>query len=55
MEVYLVSLNLKTTALNLSGLSTKTTPQAKIQETSTIEIIQCVKKQNIRSLQNCKQ
>ena len=42
------------TALNLSGLSTKTTPQAKIQETPTIEIIQCLNRQKMY-LQNCKQ
>ena len=44
----------ETTALNLSGLSTKTTPVPKIQETPTLEIIQCVIKENIY-LRNCKQ
>tara|TARA_Y100000590_G_scaffold462346_1_gene626206 strand:+ start:54 stop:1172 length:1119 start_codon:yes stop_codon:yes gene_type:complete len=40
------------TQLNLSGLSTKTISEPKIQETSTFQIIQCMKNQNLY-LQNC--
>ena len=40
------------TTINLSGLSTKTTAEPKIQETSTIQITQCMQKRNL-SLQNC--
>ena len=41
------------TSLNLTGLSTKSISEAKIQETSTIQIIQCVN-QSKRSLRNCR-
>ena len=41
------------TSLNLSGLSTKSISEPKIQETSTIQIIQCVN-QSKRSLRNCR-
>jgi len=42
----------ETTTLNLSGLSTKTTPALKIQETSTIKIINCLRDLNI-NYYNC--
>ena len=42
----------KKTALNLSGLSTKTTSEPKIQETSTIRIIKCLNIKNLYVL-NC--
>jgi|LUMJ01.1.fsa_nt_gb lipopolysaccharide export system permease protein len=41
------------TFLNLSGLSTKSISEPKIQETSTIQIIQCAN-QSKRSLRNCR-
>ena len=41
------------TALNLSGLSTKSISEPKIQETSTMQIIQCLF-QSRRSLRNCR-
>ena len=41
------------TSLNLSGLSTKSISEPKIQETSTMQIIQCVV-QSRRSLRNCR-
>ena len=41
------------TSLNLSGLSTKSISEPKIQETSTMQIIQCVF-QSRRSLRNCR-
>jgi len=41
------------TSINLSGLSTKSISEPKIQETSTIQIIQCVN-QSKRSLRNCR-
>ena len=41
------------TSLNLTGLSTKSISEAKIQETSTIQIIQCLN-QSKRSLRNCR-
>lgn len=40
------------TSVNLSGLSTKTTSEPKIQETSTIDLIECLN-QNNRYKQNC--
>tara|TARA_B100001123_G_scaffold218081_1_gene246205 strand:- start:566 stop:1690 length:1125 start_codon:yes stop_codon:yes gene_type:complete len=40
------------TVLNLSGLSTKSISEPKIQETSTILIIKCIKEQNT-SVRNC--
>ncbi len=40
------------TSINLSGLSTKTTSEPKIQETSTIDLIECLDKSN-RYKQNC--
>jgi len=42
------------TQLNLSGLSTKTVSEPKIQETSTIQIIKCMQKKIVES-HNCKQ
>ena len=42
------------TSLNLSGLSTKTTAEHKIQETSTLHLIRCLIRKNIRSY-NCSQ
>ena len=42
------------TQLNLSGLSTKTISEPKIQETSTIQIIKCMQKKIVES-HNCKQ
>jgi len=41
------------TSLNLSGLSTKSISEPKIQETSTMQIIQCLF-QSRRSLRNCR-
>ena len=43
----------KKTSLNLSGLSTKSISEPKIQETSTLQIIQCIF-QSRRSLRNCR-
>ena len=43
---------LKKTSLNLSGLSTKTISEPKIQETSTFQIVRCGKEQN-KALLNC--
>ena len=40
------------TALNLSGLSTKTTSEPKIQETSTRRLLECMNKNNLYTL-NC--
>ena len=40
------------TSVNLSGLSTKTISEAKIQETPTIQIIQCMQKKN-KFTHNC--
>ena len=40
------------TVINLSGLSTKTISEPKIQETSTVEIIQCMQSKN-KHLHNC--
>ena len=40
------------TSINLSGLSTKTISEAKIQETSTIELINCLREKN-KFLHNC--
>ena len=40
------------TSVNLSGLSTKTISEAKIQETSTIQIIQCMQSKN-KLTHNC--
>ena len=40
------------TQLNLSGISTKTISEPKLQETSTLEIIECMKKENF-SKHNC--
>ena len=40
------------TKLKLSGLSTKTISEPKIQETSTFQIIKCMKNENLY-LQNC--
>ena len=40
------------TSVNLSGLSTKTISEAKIQETSTIQIIQCMQSKN-KFTHNC--
>jgi len=42
----------ETTQLNLTGLSTKTISETKIQETSTIEIISCLAGENI-GIRNC--
>ena len=42
------------TQLNLSGLTTKTISEPKIQETSTIQIIKCMQKKIVQS-HNCKQ
>jgi len=42
----------KKTALDLSGLSTKTTSEPKIQETSTRRIIKCLNKENLYKF-NC--
>ena len=42
------------TEIDFSDLSTKTISEPKIQETSTIDIIQCIQKKNIY-LQNCNQ
>jgi lipopolysaccharide export system permease protein len=42
----------KKTALNLSGLSTKTTSEPKIQETSTIRLLECINKKNLYT-RNC--
>ena len=44
----------KKTQLNLSGLSTKTISEPKIQETSTIQIVKCMQKKIIES-HNCSQ
>ena len=40
------------TVINLSGLSTKTTAEPKIQETSSIRIIQCMQEKNL-FVKNC--
>ena len=42
----------KKTALDLSGLSTKTTSEPKIQETSTKRLLECINKNNLYTL-NC--
>ena len=42
------------TILNLSGLTTKSTSETKIQETSTFSIIGCIQS-NYKSSQNCSQ
>ena len=42
----------KKTALDLSGLSTKTTSEPKIQETSTKRLLECLNKNNLYTL-NC--
>jgi lipopolysaccharide export system permease protein len=42
------------TALNLVGLSTKSISQPKMQETSTLKILDCIKSKNIKSdMHNC--
>ena len=38
------------TTLNLSGLTTKTISEKKIQETSTIELLQCIIQKNISNI-----
>jgi len=44
----------KKTVLNLSGLSTKSITDPKMQETSTIDILKCIKNNNIKSeMHNC--
>ena len=40
------------TSLNLSGISTKSISQPKMQETSTIQIIQCIRGKNV-NMHNC--
>ena len=42
------------TILNLSGISTKSISEPKLQETSTIKIIRCLKNKDV-NIQNCKQ
>ena len=42
------------TILNLSGITTKSISQPKLQETSTIKIIRCLKNKDV-NIQNCKQ
>ena len=42
----------KKTTLNLSGISTKSISEPKMQETSTIEILLCIKNKNI-NIHNC--
>jgi lipopolysaccharide export system permease protein len=44
--------NFKKTSINLSGISTKTISEPKIQETSTIRIINCLLKNDI-NIHNC--
>jgi lipopolysaccharide export system permease protein len=45
-------INFDKTVLNLSGLSTKTISDIKIQETSTVQILQCMQKKSL-FLNNC--
>ena len=40
------------TIINLSGLTTKTITEPKIQETSTVQVLRCLKEKNMR-MQNC--
>ena len=42
------------TILNLSGISTKSISEPKLQETSSIKIIRCLKDKDV-NIQNCKQ
>ena len=46
-------INFDKTVLNLSGLSTKTISETKIQETSTLQILQCMQNSSL-ILNNCK-
>ena len=41
------------TLINLSGLSTKTISEPKIQETSTIDILSCIREKNLNVDHNC--
>ena len=43
---------MKKTIINLSGLTTKTITEPKIQETSTVQVLRCLKEKNMR-MQNC--